>query len=68
MQAILEVFTTEEWVKDAWNEARLVDNIHTETRKSLATAESRNKEFALKLATGNRDWRSAEAGLRITEA
>lgn len=45
-----------------------MDNIHTETRKSLTTAESRNKEFALKLATGNRDWRSAEAGLRITEA
>ena len=45
-----------------------MDNIHTETRKSLAIAESRNKEFALKLVTGNRDWRSVEAGLRITEA
>ena len=45
-----------------------MDNIHTETRKSLATAKSRNKEFALKLATANRDWRSAKAGLRIAEA
>ena len=58
----------EEWVKDARNEARLVDNLCVETSKSLIATESRNKELALKLVAADKDRRSAEAGLRIAEA
>ena len=42
-------------MKDAQNVARLANNLRTETSKSLATTESKNKELALKLATANRD-------------
>ena len=58
----------EEWVKDARNEVRLVDNLRVKNKKSLAAPESRNKELALKLAIANRDLRSAEAGLKTAEA
>lgn len=68
VQAIQEVFTVLEWVKDARNEARLVDNLRVKTSKSLIAAESRNKELALKLATTDRDQRSVKAGLRTAEA
>ena len=67
-QAIQEVFTTEEWVKDARNEARLADNLRVEASKSLTVVEGRNKELALKLATADRDRMSVKAGLRNTEA
>ena len=53
-----------EWVKDARNEARLTDSLYVETGKSLATAEGRNKELALKLVVVDKDRRSTEAGLR----
>ena len=68
MQAIQEFFTTKEWVKNAYNEARLVDNLCVEASKSLAIAKGRNKKLALKLATVDKDWRSAEDGLRNVEA
>lgn len=45
----------EEWEKDAWSEARLVDNLHVKTSKSLATVEEKNKELALKLATEDKE-------------
>nr|POE64612.1 hypothetical protein CFP56_41036 [Quercus suber] len=68
MDLALEVFTTEEWVKDARNEARFPDNLHAKTSKSFTTTKGRNKELALKLATADKDRMSAEAGLRIAEA
>ena len=58
----------EEWVKDAHNKARLADNLRAETNKSLAIVEGGNKELALKLATADRNRRSAEAGLRTAKA
>ena len=67
-QAIQEVFTTEEWVKDARNEARLADNLRAEASKSLTVVEGKNKELALKLATADRDRMSVKAGLRNTKA
>lgn len=57
----------EEWVKDAQNEARAVDNLYLEVSKSLATAESKNKDLPLKLATTDRDRKSVEAGLKTTK-
>ena len=39
VQAIQEVFMAEEWVKDTWSEAKLVENFRAETSKSLATVE-----------------------------
>ena len=57
-----------EWVKDARNEARLADNLRTETSKSLVTAKSKNKELALKLAIADRDRRSTKADLKTVEA
>ena len=44
------------------------DNLCAEASKSLTIAEGRNKELALKLATTDRDRRSAEAGLMNAEA
>ena len=55
-------------MKDAYNEARLTDNLRAKANKSFAVAKGRNKELALKLATADRDWRSAEASLRNAEA
>ena len=37
----MEVFTTDKWVKDARNEARLAKNLCVEVSKSLAIAEGR---------------------------
>lgn len=68
MQAIHVVFTAEEWVKDARNEARAANNLCAEASKSLTAAESRNKELPLKLSIADRDWKSAEAGLKTVEA
>ena len=39
VQPIQEVFTTEEWVKDARNEARVEANLLAETRKALGVVE-----------------------------
>ena len=55
-------------MKDARNKATLANNLYVEANKSLAIAESKNKELALKLAIADRDWRSAEVGLRNAEA
>ena len=55
-------------MKDTRNEARLADDLLAEASKSLAIVNNRNKELALKLATVDRDWRSAEASLRNAEA
>lgn len=57
----------EESVKDAQNEARATDNLRTEVSKSLATAESKNKDLVVKFATTNRDRKSVEASLKTTE-
>ena len=58
----------EEWVKDTKSEARLANNLRVETNKSLATAEKRTKELALKLATEDKERKSAEAGLKNAQA
>ena len=55
-------------MKDTRNEARLADDLLAEASKSLAIVTNGNKELALKLATANRDWRSAEASLWNAEA
>ena len=54
----------EGWVKDAQSEARLTDNLRTETSKSSAIVEYKNKELTLKLATEDRGRKSVEAGLK----
>ena len=54
----------EEWVKDAWNEARLTDNLLAKTSKALRVAKQKNKELGTKLATKEKGRKSAEAGLK----
>lgn len=44
MQVIQEVFTVDEWVKDAHNELRLTNNLRVEANKSLIVAEGKYKE------------------------
>ena len=56
------------WVKDAQSEARLANNLQAKTRKSLATAEQKNKELTLKLAVKDRGRKSVEAGLKNAQA
>ena len=58
MQAIQEVFTTEEWVKDAQNEARV------ETSKALGAVEQKNQELAVKLIAEERGRKSIETSLK----
>ena len=51
-------------MKDAHNEARLADNLHSEASKFLAIAEGRNNELAI----ADRDRRSVDVGFRSAEA
>ena len=39
MQAIQEVFTAEEWVKGAQNEARVETNLRANTNKAMGAVE-----------------------------
>ena len=64
VQAIQEVFTTEEWVKDARNEARVEANLLVETRKALGVVEQKNQELTVKLTTEERGQKSVKAGLK----
>ena len=64
VQAIQKVFTTEEWVKDARNEARVEANLLVETRKALGVVEQKNQELTVKLTTEERGQKSVEAGLK----
>ena len=66
MQAILEVFTAKEWVRDAQNEARVEANLHAKTNKALGTAKQKNKELTAKLTTEEREQKSTEVGLKNT--
>ena len=38
VQAVQEVFVAEEWVKDAWNEARVEANLRAEANRALGAA------------------------------
>ena len=38
VQAVQEVFVVEEWVKDAWNEARVEANLCAEANRVLGVA------------------------------
>ena len=51
-------------MKVAQSKARITNNLHAETSKSLATAEKKNKEFALKLVTADKDRKSAKTSLK----
>ena len=51
-------------MKDARNEARLADNLHSEASKFLAVAEGRNNELAI----ADRDRRSVDVSFRSAEA
>lgn len=52
------------WLKDAWNEARLADNLCAEANKALGIAEQKNKKLTTKLTTKERGRKSAEASLK----
>ena len=64
MQAIQEVFTAEEWVKDAQNEAKVEANLRADADKALGIVEQKNKELATKLTVEEKERMSAEAGLK----
>ena len=54
----------EKLVKDARNEARLVDNLYAKTSKALSVIKKKNKELSMKLAVEERGRRSSEAGFK----
>ena len=64
MQAIQEVFTTEEWVKDAHNEARVKANLRAETSKALGAVEQKNQELATKLIVEGKGRKNIETSLK----
>ena len=67
MQAIQEVSVAEEWVNDAWNEAKVEANLRAEANMALGTSEQKNKELASKLIEEERARLSAEASLKNVE-
>ena len=54
----------EEWIKDAWNEAKVKANLHTETDKALGATEQKNKKLTTKLTTEEKARKSAKASLK----
>ena len=64
MQAIQEVFTTEEWVKDAQNEARVEANLRAETSKALGAVEQKNQELVTKLIVEEKGRKNIETSLK----
>ena len=64
MQAIQEVFTTEEWVKNAQNEARVEANLRAETSKALGAVEQKNQELATKLIVEEKGRKNIETSLK----
>ena len=64
VHAIQEVFMAEEWVKDAYNEARVEANLRAETNKTLGAAKQKNQELIAKLTVKDKERRSVEAGLK----
>ena len=54
----------EEWVKDARNEARLMDNLRAVTSKALGIVEQKNKKLGMKLVAEERGRKSPEVGLK----
>ena len=64
MQAIQEVFTTEEWVKNVQNEARVEANLCTETSKALGAVEQKNQKLVAKLIAEERGRKNIETSLK----
>ena len=64
VQAVQEVFVAEEWVKDAWNEARVEANLRAEANRALGAAQQKNQELNAKLNAEERVRKSAESGLQ----
>ena len=54
-------------MKDAWNEAKLANNLRAETSKALGTFKQKNKELTIKLIVEERRRKSAEASLKNTQ-
>lgn len=67
MQAVQEVFVTEEWVNDAWNEAKAEAHLRPMADKTLSAAEQKNQELAARLMEEEKKRRSAEVGLKNAE-
>lgn len=51
VQTIQEVFTAEEWMKDAQNEAKVEANLRAETNKALGIVEQKIQELTTKVTT-----------------
>ena len=58
------MFTAEEWVKNAQNEAKVEANLYAKTSKALGVAEHKNKDLTAKLIAEEREQKCAEAGLK----
>lgn len=54
----------EEWVKDAWNEAKVEVNLHAETSKALGDAEQKIQELTMRVTAEERERKKAEASLK----
>ena len=58
------MFTTQEWVKDARNEARAEANLRAETSKALGAVEQKNQELATKLIVEEKGRNNIETSLK----
>ena len=68
MQVTQQVFVTEEWVRDACNEARAEAHSHAEVEKSLGSLKQEQMELTNKMTALEKASLSAEAFLKSAEA
>ena len=57
----------EEWVKEAWNKAKVEANLHAKADKKLRAAVQQNKELTKSVTISEGDHLSAKAGLKNVE-
>ena len=55
---------TEEWVKNAQNEARVEANLRAETSKALGAVEQKNQKLVAKLIAEERGRKNIETSLK----
>ena len=68
MQVTQQIFMTEEWVRDACNEAKAKAHSHAEVEKSLGALKQEQMELTNKMTALERASLTAKAFLKSTEA
>ena len=68
MQVIQQIYVTDEWVRNARDEVKAEAHSYFEVEKALGALKEEHKELGNKLTVAKREFSSALAGLKNTEA